>query len=132
LKKTPPIPRIRPRGSVLAGGFDFSDCGDCTSFPPFEPAEMSNSEPSAIVLQGITCMCGLYKFQLDGENGALKIRRADSNRSGDIFLIYGFALIRMSGLVADQQYAIADHQSGTSLCIQPYRDNSGLKAPLFN
>ena len=26
-------------------------------------AEMSNSEPSAIVLQGIPCMCGLYKLR---------------------------------------------------------------------
>src|SRR6266853_4887035 len=65
LKKTPPIPRMRPRCSVLTGGFDFSGCGDCTSCPPFEPAEMSNSEPSAIVLQGIPCMCGLYKFGVE-------------------------------------------------------------------
>jgi hypothetical protein len=26
---------------------------------------MSNSEPSAIVLQGIPCMCGLYKFRFE-------------------------------------------------------------------
>src|SRR5216683_8227358 len=26
---------------------------------------MSNSEPSAIVLQGIACMCGLYKFRFE-------------------------------------------------------------------
>jgi hypothetical protein len=26
---------------------------------------MSNSEPSAIVLQGIPCMCGLYKLRLE-------------------------------------------------------------------
>ena len=25
---------------------------------------MSNSEPSPIVLQGIACMCGLYKFSI--------------------------------------------------------------------
>jgi hypothetical protein len=25
---------------------------------------MSNSEPSPIVLQGIPCMCGLYKFSI--------------------------------------------------------------------
>ena len=32
---------------------------------------MSNSEPSAIVLQGIPCMCGLYK----GENGSFNVPR---------------------------------------------------------
>jgi hypothetical protein len=26
---------------------------------------MSNSEPSAIALQGIPCMCGLYKFRFE-------------------------------------------------------------------
>src|SRR6266567_6062958 len=52
---------MRPRCSILTGGFDFSGCGDRTSCPPFEHTEMSNSEPSAIVLQGIPCMCGLYK-----------------------------------------------------------------------
>ncbi len=36
---------------------------------------MSNSEPSAIVFQGIPCMCGLYKvFDSNGENGSLKVR----------------------------------------------------------
>jgi len=60
LKKTPPIPRMRPRCSILTGGFDVSGCGDCTSCPPFEQIEMSNSEPSVIVRQGIPCMCGLY------------------------------------------------------------------------
>src|SRR5262252_8432764 len=53
LKNTPPIPRIRPRCSVFEGGFDFSGCGDCTSCPPFEQTEISNREPSAIVLQGV-------------------------------------------------------------------------------
>src|ERR1039457_5617073 len=53
---------MRPRCSILTGGFDFSGCGDCTSCPPFEQTEMSNSEPSAIVLHGIPCMYGLYKF----------------------------------------------------------------------
>src|SRR6202162_5007398 len=36
LKKTPPIPRMRPRCSILTGGFDFSGCGDCACCPPFE------------------------------------------------------------------------------------------------
>src|SRR5450755_1471599 len=53
---------MRPRCSILTGGIDFSGCGDCTSCPPFEQTEMSNSEPSAIVLHGIPCMYGLYKF----------------------------------------------------------------------
>src|SRR3984893_17276898 len=65
LRKTPPIPRMRPRCSILTGGFDFSGCGDCTSCPPFKQAEMSNSEPSAIVLQGFPCMCGLYFAGVD-------------------------------------------------------------------
>src|SRR5436190_8661475 len=56
---------MRPRCSVLTGGFDFSGCGDCTSCPPVERAEMSNSEPSAIVLQGIPRICGLYKFRFE-------------------------------------------------------------------
>src|SRR6202035_3271007 len=51
---------MRPRCSTLTGGFDFSGCGDCTSCPPIEQTEMSNSEPSPIVLQGIPCICGLY------------------------------------------------------------------------
>src|SRR5215475_13848641 len=51
---------MRPRCSVLTGGFDFSGCGDCTSCPPFEQIEMSNSEPSVIVRQGISSMRGLY------------------------------------------------------------------------
>src|ERR1019366_2889895 len=64
LKKIPPIPRMRPRCSILTGGFDFSACGDCTSCPPLELAEMSNSEPRAIVLHGIPCMCGLYQVSI--------------------------------------------------------------------
>jgi len=44
----------------LTGGFDFSGCGDFTSCPPVERAAMSNSEASAIVLQGIACIGGLY------------------------------------------------------------------------
>src|SRR6266403_5008071 len=64
LKKTPPIPRMRPRCSVLTGGFDSSGCGDCIFCPLFAHTEMSNSEPSAIVLQGIPCMCGLYKVSI--------------------------------------------------------------------
>jgi len=55
----------------LAGDFDFSGCGDCTSCPPVKQAEMSNSEPSAIVLRGIACMCGLYTIRMEG-NGSLK------------------------------------------------------------
>src|SRR6516164_2716702 len=43
---------MRPRCSVLIG-VGFSDC--------FETVEMTNSEPSAIVLQCIPCMFGLYK-----------------------------------------------------------------------
>ena len=31
---------------------------------------MSNSEPSAIVLQGIRCMCGLYKFRFEWRKGS--------------------------------------------------------------
>jgi hypothetical protein len=42
----------------LTGGFDFSGCGDGTFCPPIEPAEMSNSEPGAIVLHGIACIGG--------------------------------------------------------------------------
>src|ERR1700724_2128898 len=56
---------MRPRCSVLTGGFEFSGCGDFTSCPPVERAEMSNSDPSAIVLQAIPCMGGLYKFRFE-------------------------------------------------------------------
>src|SRR5450755_836084 len=55
---------MRPRCSVLTGGFEScfeaSGCGDFTSCPPVERGEMSNSEPSAIVLQGMPCIGGLY------------------------------------------------------------------------
>ena len=38
-------------------------------------AEISNSEPSAIVLHAIPCIGGLYiSFDSNGENGALQIR----------------------------------------------------------
>src|ERR1700675_3647608 len=75
LKKTPPIPRMRPRCSILTGGFDVSGCGDFTSCPPVERAEMSNSEPSAIVLHAIPCIGGLYlRFDSNGEEGSLSPR----------------------------------------------------------
>src|SRR3981081_3410011 len=67
---------MRPRCSVLKGAFDFSGCGDFTSCPPAEPAEMSNSDPSAIVLHGVPCIGGLYiSFNSNGEIGSLKLRR---------------------------------------------------------
>src|SRR5579862_3039914 len=67
---------MRPRGSILTGGFDFSGCGDFTSCPPVERAAMSNSDPSAIVLQGIPCIGGLYTtFDSNRENGSLKVCR---------------------------------------------------------
>src|SRR6202521_1635260 len=81
LKKTPPIPRMRPRCSILTGGFDFSGCGDFTSCPPVERAEMSNSEPSATVLHGIPCIGGLYiSFDSNGEKRSLTVRRQRSLR----------------------------------------------------
>jgi hypothetical protein len=67
---------MRPRCSVLTGGFDFSGSGDFTSCPPVERAAMSNSDPSAIVLHGIACIGGLYiGFDSNGEIGPLKVRR---------------------------------------------------------
>src|SRR5579859_1020673 len=51
---------MRPRCSVFTGAFDFSPCGDCKSLPPIERPEISNSDPSAIVLHGIPCIGGLY------------------------------------------------------------------------
>ena len=37
---------------------------------------MSNSEPSAIVLLRITCICGLYpSFDSNADNGSLKVHR---------------------------------------------------------
>src|SRR6185369_713159 len=62
LKKIPPIPRMRPRCSVFTGGFDFSGCGDFTSCPPIELAEMNNKEPSKIVVQYILRMRGMIQF----------------------------------------------------------------------
>src|SRR4249919_1297050 len=56
---------MRPRCSVLAGGFGSSDWGDGTCCPSSELAEISNSEPSAIVLQGMDCMRGVYKFRYE-------------------------------------------------------------------
>src|SRR5580704_10414729 len=55
---------MRPRCSILTGGFEFSGCGDCASCPPFEQTETSNSEPSAMVLQDIVCMRGLYQVSI--------------------------------------------------------------------
>src|SRR6266478_4745688 len=77
---------MRPRCSILTGGLDFSGCGDFTSCPPVERAEMSNSEPSAIVLQGIPCIGGLYKFRFEWRKRfalrcSIKVRR-DSPRQG--------------------------------------------------
>ena len=41
---------------------------------------MSNSEPSAIVLQGMPCIGGLYiSFESDGEIGSVEVR-LNSNR----------------------------------------------------
>src|SRR5580658_5158171 len=67
---------MRPRCSVLTGGFDFSGCGDGTSCPPIARAEMNNSAPSAIVLHGIPRIGELYiKVRVrNGENGSLKVR----------------------------------------------------------
>src|SRR5271165_3098150 len=67
---------MRPRCSILTGGFDFSGCGDFTSCPPVERAAMSNSDPSVIVLHGIPCIDGLYiSFDSNREIGSLKVRR---------------------------------------------------------
>ncbi len=48
---------------------------------------MSNSEPSAIVLQGIPCIGGLY-ISLDSneENGLLKVRRDSPDKPSHVFL----------------------------------------------
>src|SRR6266576_4602461 len=93
LKKTPPIPRMRPRCSILTGGFDFSGCGDCTSCPPFEQSGMSNSEPSAMVLQDIPCMCGLYKFRFEWEKTVLS-GLAAGDRRFDLAFTIGFRVAR--------------------------------------
>src|SRR5580693_2600585 len=72
---------MRPRCSVLTGGFDFSVCVDFTSCPP-ERTAMSNSEPSAIVLQRIRCIGGLYTcFDSNGENGPVVVRSSFAARS---------------------------------------------------
>src|SRR6266853_211420 len=62
---------MRPRCSILTGGFDFSGCGDCTSCPPFKQAEMSKSEPSAIVLQGIFGMVWIIHVSIRMEKSRL-------------------------------------------------------------
>src|SRR5437016_2147078 len=62
---------MRPRCSILTGGFDFSGCGDCTSCPAFELTEMSNSEPSAIMLQGIFCMVWIIHVSIRMEKSRL-------------------------------------------------------------
>src|SRR5690349_4634664 len=67
LKKTPPIPRMRPRCSILRGGLDFSGGGDCACCPPMEAIERSNSEPRVMVRHGRFFMRGLY-MDLHGEN----------------------------------------------------------------
>src|SRR6266403_1145123 len=91
LKKTPPIPRMRPRCSILTGGFDFSGYGDCTSCPPFKQAEMSSSELSAIVLQGIPCMRGLYTVAIPmektGRRGKLATSHSPARRGGSLAAI---------------------------------------------
>ena len=73
---------MRPRCSTLAGGFDFSGSGDCTFCPPVQLAEMSNSDASAIVLQGIACIGGLYiSFNSNGEDGSFKFEQFASRQS---------------------------------------------------
>src|SRR5262249_7427335 len=57
------------RCSTLAGGFDFSACGDCASCPAFEQIAISNSEPSVRVRQDMVCMRGLY-IDPNGEGGS--------------------------------------------------------------
>src|SRR5437870_9923213 len=74
---------MRPRRSILTGGFDFSGCGDFTSCPPVERAEMSNSEPSAIVLQGIACIGGLY-IRIRFDWGCAMISSGRDDRVGDV------------------------------------------------
>ena len=55
---------------------------------------MSNNEPSAIVLQGIACMCRLYKFRFEWRkrvrsNTALETKKAAPLRRRPL-LILGF------------------------------------------
>src|ERR1700722_9367900 len=59
---------MRPRCSALTGGFDFSGCADFTSCPPLKQAEISNSEPSTIVRDGIPCIGGLYRLRVEWKN----------------------------------------------------------------
>src|ERR1039458_8388807 len=77
--------RPRPRCSIFTGGFDFSGSGDFTSCPPVERADMSNSEPSAIVLHGIPCIGGLYiSLDSNGKNGSLE----EYGDRRDVYLIF--------------------------------------------
>src|SRR5690349_2981634 len=64
---------MRPRCSILAGGCDFSGCGDCTTCPPFAQIEMSNNEPSVMVCHGSLCIGGLY-MDSNGASGSRKAR----------------------------------------------------------
>ncbi len=43
---------------------------------------MSNSEPSAIVLHGILCMCGLYKFRFEWSERVRRVRRVRRGAKG--------------------------------------------------
>src|SRR3954470_15371159 len=73
---------MRPRCTVLTGGFDFSGCGDFTPCPPAEQTEMSNSEPNAIVLHGIAFMRGIIQVSIRMEGkGAQGLRRFTNWRS---------------------------------------------------
>src|SRR5690348_8508093 len=73
----PPMPRMRPFCSIAAAGFDFSGCGDGTSCPPSKQAEKSNSEATAIVLQGFPRIPELYLFH-SKENAGRWALEADS------------------------------------------------------
>jgi hypothetical protein len=67
---------MRPRCSILTGGVDFSGWGDFTCCPPIERAEISNSEPNAIVIHDTGCIGGLYRrFAWNGEIGSIKLCR---------------------------------------------------------
>jgi len=55
---------MRPRCSILTGDFELSGWGDGTSFPPFEQTAISNSEPSAILLQGNARMREIYQISI--------------------------------------------------------------------
>src|SRR5690349_15971732 len=72
---------MRPRCSILTGGFDFSGCEDCSSCSPLTQGELSNSKPSAIMLQRILCMRDYTIFDSNGENGSLNVgARHESER----------------------------------------------------